>query len=297
VKQLPKDYGLFKGARPGVFHNVDVQKLSTLLKEKLPGAVVLTHDESAPTWREKLDRRLVYGIREAKGLEFKTVILLDFFCEIESSLQRPWRDLLLNRAKSDHEFGTKYPLVETHLKLMYTGVTRCIEQLFFAETTPSDAGNAAVRWLTTKKKDHADGEALATKNDVTELESMTMTNDEFQIMGVENAEQAKSPCIELHQAMEYLQNSVYCFDKADSPLKAKAEAHLKSLELRSKVISTNDYYDTVEIEVAEVVEQLLREDLLSETVCLINDIKPRLPQYTQVKLEDEIITKLSRVIM
>ena len=57
VKQLPKDYGLFKGARPGVFHNVDVQKLSTLLKEKLPGAVVLTHDDSAPMWREKLDRR------------------------------------------------------------------------------------------------------------------------------------------------------------------------------------------------------------------------------------------------
>ena len=112
VKQLPKDYGLFKGARPGVFHNVDVQKLSTLLKEKLPGAVVLMHDDSAPMWREKLDRRLVYGIREAKGLEFKTVILLDFFCEIESSLQKPWHDILLNRVKNDHEFATKYPLEE-----------------------------------------------------------------------------------------------------------------------------------------------------------------------------------------
>ena len=300
VKQLPKDYGLFKGARPGVFHNVDVQKLSTLLKEKLPGAVVLTHDDSAPMWREKLDRRLVYGIREAKGLEFKTVILLDFFCEIESSLQKPWRDLLLNRAKNDHEFATKYPLVETHLKLMYTGVTRCIEQLFFAETISSDAGTAAVRWLTTKKKDHADGdgEALATKNDVTELESMSMTNDEFQIMGIENAEQAESSSIELIQAMEYLRNAVYCFDMADSPrLKVKAEAHLKSLELRSKVISTSDDdYETVENEAAEVVEQLLREDLLSETVSLINDITPRLPQYTRVKLEDEITTKLSRII-
>jgi hypothetical protein len=297
VKQLPKDYGLFKGARPGVFHNVDVQKLSTLLKEKLPGAVVLTHDDSAPMWREKLDRRLVYGIRESKGLEFKTVILLDFFCEIEPSLQKPWRDLLLNRAKSDHEFATKYPLVETHLKLMYTGVTRCIEQLFFAETISSDAGTAAVRWLTTKKKDHADGEALATKNDVTELESMSMTNDEFQIMGIENAEQAESSSIELNQAIEYLRNAVYCFDMADSPrLKAKAETHLKSLELRSKVISTSDDYETVENEAAEVVEQLLREDLLSETVSLINDITPRLPQYTRVKLEEEITTKLSRII-
>ena len=234
---------------------------------------------------------------ESKGLEFKTVILLDFFCEIEPSLQKPWRDLLLNRAKSDHEFATKYPLVETHLKLMYTGVTRCIEQLFFAETISSDAGTAAVRWLTTKKKDHADGEALATKNDVTELESMSMTNDEFQIMGIENAEQAESSSIELNQAIEYLRNAVYCFDMADSPrLKAKAETHLKSLELRSKVISTSDDYETVENEAAEVVEQLLREDLLSETVSLINDITPRLPQYTRVKLEEEITTKLSRII-
>ena len=52
--------------------------------------------------------------------------------------------------------------METHLKLAYTAVTRCIEQLFFAETTPSDAGDAAVRWLTTSmnRKDQADGDAL-----------------------------------------------------------------------------------------------------------------------------------------
>ena len=98
--------------------------------------------------------------------------------------------------------------------------------------------------------------------------------------------------------MEYLRNAVYCFDMANSPqLKVKAEAHLKSLELQSKVISTSDNdYETVKNEAAEVVEQLLREDLLSETVSLINDITPRLPQYTRVKLEDKITTKLSHII-
>lgn len=109
VKQLKKDHGLFKGARPGVFHKVDVQQLSTLLKENLQGAVVLTHDESASRWKEVLDHELVYGIREAKGLEFKTVIVLDFFSELPSSLQKPWRNLLLNREGADFEL--RYPLV------------------------------------------------------------------------------------------------------------------------------------------------------------------------------------------
>ncbi|KAL7552385.1 hypothetical protein ACHAWF_015633, partial [Thalassiosira exigua] len=69
AKQLKKDFGLFKGARPGVFQGVEVAQLSALLREKMPGAVVLTHDESASQWKELLDHPLVYGIREAKGLE------------------------------------------------------------------------------------------------------------------------------------------------------------------------------------------------------------------------------------
>lgn len=100
AKQLKKDHGLFKGeprlvydlcrshirsrlyavlififiaplkgARPGVFQGVQVQQLATFLKEKMPGAVVLTHDDSAASWSEKLDHRLVYGIREVRILD------------------------------------------------------------------------------------------------------------------------------------------------------------------------------------------------------------------------------------
>ena len=58
-----------KGARPGVFQGVQVQQLATFLKEKMPGAVVLSHDESAASWSEKLDHRLVYGIREVRILD------------------------------------------------------------------------------------------------------------------------------------------------------------------------------------------------------------------------------------
>ena len=307
VKQLKRDYGLFKGARPGVFHKVDVQQLSALLKRNLQGAVVLTHDASATHWRELLDHKLVYGIREAKGLEFKTVILLNFFGEIPTSMQKPWRDLLLNRAQPD--FATQYPLVETHLKLAYTAVTRCIEQLFFAETTSSDAGDAAVRWLTTtstNRKDQADGgggdDALATINDVADLESMTMTNDEFRIVGIDNAELAESPEIGLGQAVDYLRRAAYCFEKAQSPdLVAKARAHTSSLRLRMKIASStiegeDHYYATTEVDTAGVVEQLLGENLLSESLCLLGDVAPVLPRYTRGKLEETITSKISRAV-
>jgi len=307
VKQLKRDYGLFKGARPGVFHKVDVQQLSALLKRNLQGAVVLTHDASATHWRELLDHQLVYGIREAKGLEFKTVILLNFFGEIPTSMQKPWRDLLLNRAQPD--FATQYPLVETHLKLAYTAVTRCIEQLFFAETTSSDAGDAAVRWLTTtstNRKDQADGgggDALATINNVADLESMTMTNDEFRIVGIDNAELAESPEIGLGQAVDYLRRAAYCFEKAQSPdLVAKARAHTSSLRLRMKIASStiegeeDHYYATTEVDTAGVVEQLLGENLLSESLRLLGDVAPVLPRYTRGKLGETITSKISRAV-
>lgn len=35
----------------------------------MPGAVVLTHDDSAASWSKKLDHRLVYGIREVRILD------------------------------------------------------------------------------------------------------------------------------------------------------------------------------------------------------------------------------------
>lgn len=65
AKQLKKDHGLFKGARPAVLPSVQVQTLATLLKDKMPGAVVLTHDESEALWKERLDHVLVYGFRES----------------------------------------------------------------------------------------------------------------------------------------------------------------------------------------------------------------------------------------
>lgn len=295
AKQLKKDHGLFKGARPGVFHKIDVQQLSTLLKEDLQGAVVITHDESASHWKNVLDHQLVYGIREAKGLEFKTVIILDFFAELPSLLQKPWRNLLLNRVDSDFEFA--FPLVETHLKLIYTGVTRSIEQLFFAESKSSIAGDAAVRWLTTAmhKKEEANSEPLATINDMMDIKSMALTNDEFCIVGIDNAEVAGSSDIELEQAMSYLDRAVFCFEKAQSSeLASKAYAHSRSVQLRLKIASAPaDYCKHIEGDAAQVIEKLLKVNLLSECVNLLDLIGPQLSEYTQRKLVELLTSKIT----
>jgi hypothetical protein len=259
----------------------------------MQGAVVLTHDDIASRWREILGYDLVYGVREAKGLEFKTCIILDFFCEIPDSLQKPWRDMLFNRVSDNFE---QYPLIETYLKLIYTATTRCIEQLFIAETKSSVAGDATVRWLTTTmKKEEGNGASFATINSVGDLESMSMTNDEFCVVGIDNAELAGSPDIELDQTISYLDRAIYCFKKASSPeLVVKAQTHKQSVHLRSKLasLSDNDDKNQIEEEAAPVIEKLLSENLLLECTSLLNALIPLLTNYTQNKLDEEITSKI-----
>jgi len=55
AKQLRKDEGLFQGSRPEILLGTSIDKLNILLGDKLKGAVVLTHDESARHWRRLLN--------------------------------------------------------------------------------------------------------------------------------------------------------------------------------------------------------------------------------------------------
>ncbi len=55
AKQLNKDSGLFQGSRPGVLSGATVDQLNILLSDKLKGAVIITHDESARRWRRLLN--------------------------------------------------------------------------------------------------------------------------------------------------------------------------------------------------------------------------------------------------
>ena len=64
AKQLKKDEGLFQGSRPGVLSGTSINQLNTLLGDKLKGAVVLTHDDSARHWRRLLNDYKVSIVRK-----------------------------------------------------------------------------------------------------------------------------------------------------------------------------------------------------------------------------------------
>ncbi len=310
AKQLKKDHGLFQGPRPGVLHKVNRKELAVLLSDKLKGTVVLVHDESAHYWRQALgDYKLVYGIREAKGLEFKSVMLLNFFKELPSYLHKPWRNLLLNREGLD--FEAKYPLVEMQLKLLYTGITRCIERLFFAETSSSIAGDTIVRWLTTssvkkgqpgigKQGGHSCVEALATRNSISNVESMSMTADQFLSEGFNNAEMAESAELGLELAHGFLDRSIWCFEQAGNPeLAAKARTHRQSIKFRLGLVPLHqDQYghDQVMMFAAQIIESLASEGLLSEVLNVFYSIRPFLSSYAKEELERCFISKIHLAI-
>lgn len=239
--------------------------------------------------------QLVYGIREAKGLEFKTVILLDFFREIPSSLQKPWRELVLGRVIAQDEFEYKHPLVCTLLKLLYTGVTRCIEQLFFVETESSTAGDATSRWLMEKDS------AFATRNSIENIEAMTMTSDEFVSEGINNAELAQS--VELDQAQLLLERAIWCFEQADNKMElaAKARIHHSSLSLRLELqppydeMNENDSV-VIEMRAAHLMESLAKEGLLFELTNTFASLEPFLSDYTKEEVKKNIIRKLKQKV-
>jgi hypothetical protein len=275
AKELGKDDGLFGGPRPGMFYNIKQETLATLVAKEMQGTVILTHDENVQECIKKLGGyELVYGIRKAKGLEFKSVIILDFFSSLPDRLQKPWRELLLNRADAS-QFQIKYPEVEGQLKLLYTAVTRCIDTLKFAETVDTKSGAAFVRFAEEEK----DGKpAIATRNKIGDIVNMSLTQDEvscnnikcwisdcfvclyrahshlivhfFLLLsdaqpiqwlasGITNAEAAEAEVSgdNIH-AQSLMEKAIYCFKQASNDSFAKkAEIQLASFKLRLNIFN------------------------------------------------------------
>ena len=298
AKQLKEDRGLFQGPRPGVFHNVEVARLRELVMKR-KGVVVLTHDRDASRWKQSLDYPLVYGIREAKGLEFQEVILVDFFVGVPDSLQKPWRDLLLGRDLADI---SQRPEVEGYLKLLYTAITRCIQRLFFAETSSSIAGVAFIRWLTTTTTMSRSGkEALAVKSSVENVEKMVRTPDEWRSAGLDNAVMAESS-EDLSVSVSWLEKAIYCFEQVgDTLLASKARTHKLSIQFRlnlesiavsgEKTMDLYSYAGQTELDAALLTEELLAEQLVLEAKHVCCSVLPFLSVSYREMLHEGLISR------
>ena len=290
AKELGKDEGLFGGPRPGMFYKIKPETMATLVAKEMQGTVILTHDENVDECIKKLGGyELVYGIRKAKGLEFKSVIILDFFSSLPNNLQKPWRELLLNRADA-FQFQIDHPEVEGQLKLLYTAVTRCIDTLKFAETEGSTSGAAFMRFAEEEK----DGKpAIATRNKIGDIVNMSLTQDEvscnnikfwtldlfcivpiliffntFLLLsdaksiqwlasGITNAEAAEAEVSgdNIH-AQSLMEKAIYCFKQASNDsFGKKAEIQLASFKLRLKIFNVGRSRTSADAESSSDIEK------------------------------------------
>jgi superfamily I DNA/RNA helicase len=129
----------------------------------------------------------VLGIRQAKGLEFTDVVIVDFFSSIASIDQKAWKRLLSGHSLAD-QIRDSNPQVETQLKMLYTAITRSCNRLIFAETRSSLAGDVFFHWLQSQLL----AEELATIDASDEgrqggVETRLMTGDEWRVRGMELA--------------------------------------------------------------------------------------------------------------
>lgn len=184
-------------------------------------------------------------------------------------------------------------IMEGQMKLLCTAVTRSIERLFFVETEGSVAGDAFVRWITTTSmagnKDQKGSVSqsststplvpLASRNKVGNVESITMTRDEWLSSGMDNAEAAEVEEDLLLAAESLWDKAIYCFREAqDHELARKARAHRSRVRFQMKlpVLTGGDEKEQVvnedtesehrllEVEGADIVESLLCEGLTEE---------------------------------
>ena len=229
-KKLPQDDGLCRGPRPGWAMPVSHPDLAR--QSSGTGLVILTPDENLPKLKEDLlqcvvgsddkDMSQVLGIREAKGLDFAEVVIVDFFRCLDERQQASWKQLL--QASPCDGFCNEHPEVETHLKLLYTSVTRSQRRLNFVETVSSKAASAFFRRL------EGEGKLVKLSSDC-ELKLATgmMSPDEWIHRGLEFAWKAWECRSEdrggggtggekqdIADELKWLDLAIECFSKADS---------------------------------------------------------------------------------
>jgi len=169
------------------------------------------------------------------------VVLLNFFSDCrDRSQQKAWKRILLEGAKEGIPVA-----MELELKLLYTGITRSCDRLFFVETAESPAFDAWTRCL--QRHEYAN----MIKSEVIGERGM-MTADDWLMEGLEIASLA-GDCEEVELAMDHLKRAMICFQKANHKgFEEKCAAHLKAVRLETAALEVMRSMETPPFEKQEV---------------------------------------------
>ena len=184
--RIAKNVGLAAGQRPychipaenALNQVASTQEATTLvlnLIKHFPNLKILTWDHMVDQLTTTLieartaqdsDSRIplapirVYGFKFVKGLEFESVVIVDFFqSETIRSQQKSWKHLFIPTGATPREFPPSN--MEVDLKILYTAITRTRSKLFFVEREFSKGASACFRFF--EGTEDEQGEALVEK--------------------------------------------------------------------------------------------------------------------------------------
>ncbi|GKY99210.1 hypothetical protein MPSEU_000876400 [Mayamaea pseudoterrestris] len=292
AKELPKDEGLFMGPRPSILQNVRPEDLVKLVR-LIDGVVLLAStDEKVAELASLVGRDVaVLSIRDSKGLEFSDVIIVDFFSSLPPMQQKAWKLLTQEHGNVNVERMAGVPELEPFLKQLYTGVTRCTNHLFFAETKVSMAGHAFFRRLTEQISPH-----LATMQNVDDVQKMTKSPDRWRTQGATFAVTGES-----ENKLEYwMPIALNCFiNSGDLALVAKAKLQIESMDFRAMDDTTFGTLGLVgeafTVHVADLLRRLVHEGLMLEARKVYERVFPLFDDYTREHLESRLAKSLPRL--
>mmetsp|Transcript_36528 Transcript_36528/g.58913 ORF Transcript_36528/g.58913 Transcript_36528/m.58913 type:complete len:2195 (-) Transcript_36528:219-6803(-) len=269
-----KDEGLFSGPKPSLLEMKSGPSEIKRLTDQNEKIFVITPENNVQALQDLLgENRIVLSIKESKGLEFQYVAVVDFFCTMETSLHKAWKELF---SKEGHalDFSKKAPEIERHLKLFYTAVTRCASKLMIIETKQNNLTSAFFRW--------AERENLCERfNWQLEEERSVLTTEEWKRRGLDFV------LNENDYDVSWLTRAKACFASANAPeLVEKMNVQIEARTLRAELYTTRDVSVDKHHKISVLVEKCLNIDLAVEASRLVQTI---------LELGDDRITRFMRV--
>ncbi len=112
----------FQGPPPVVLENVEEEEIANFVRSGAGRAIIVREDRERDRLIDKLQTELVFTIRDAKGLEFHSVILWKVGIDPKSASL--WQSILSHDTSGIHE-----AMIRHELSLMYVGITRAQRNL------------------------------------------------------------------------------------------------------------------------------------------------------------------------